>query len=81
MGETYTGQVQNGVIVLDEGTPPLPEGMKVRVEMDVRSGHPDPSMPLLELMDRLDQIPGDPDWPTDAAAQHDHYLYGSRKRP
>jgi hypothetical protein len=32
MAETYTGQVQNGVIVLDEGTPPLPEGMKVRVE-------------------------------------------------
>jgi hypothetical protein len=81
MAETYTGQVQNGVIVLDEGTPPLPEGTKVRIETDATLDHPNPSTPLLELIDRLDKIPGDPDWPTDAAAQHDHYLYGSRKRP
>ena len=81
MAETFTGQVQNGVIVLDEGTPPLPEGTKVRVETYARDDHPSPLTPLLELMDRLDQLPSDPDWPTDAAAEHDHYLYGSHKRP
>ena len=80
MAERFTGQVQNGVIVFDEGTPPLPEGTKVRIETDAQGDHPSPSTPLLELMDRLDQVPGDPDWPTDAAAQHDYYLYGSRKR-
>jgi hypothetical protein len=81
MAETYTGQVQNGVIILDEGTPPLPEGMKVRVEADTLGDRPDRTTPLLDLMDRLDQMPGDPDWPADAAAQHDHYLYGSAKQP
>lgn len=29
MAETYTGQVQNGVVVFDEGIPPLPEGTKL----------------------------------------------------
>ena len=78
MAETYTGEVRDGVIVLDEGTPPLPEGMKVRVEPDAHVDRSNPSTPLLELIDRLDRMPGDPDWPTDAAARHDHYLYGAR---
>jgi hypothetical protein len=81
MAETYTGQVQNGVIVLDKGTPALPEGMTVRIEPDEKSARSTSPTPLLELMDRLDHMPGDPDWPTDAASQHDHYLYGSSKRP
>ena len=81
MAETYTGQVQNGVIVLDQGTPPLPEGTKVRVEADASGDHPNPPAPLLELIDRLDQMPGDPDRPTDAAARHDYYLYSDRKQP
>jgi len=29
MSETYTGEVKNGVVVFDQGTPPLPEGTKV----------------------------------------------------
>lgn len=78
MAETYTGQVHNGLIVLDEGTPPLPEGMKVRIEPEPDEAE---TTPLLDLMDRLDRMGSDPSWPEDAAAQHDHYLYGSPKRP
>ena len=37
--------------------------------------------PLLELLEILGQFPPNPDWPEDAAAQHDHYLYGTPKRP
>jgi hypothetical protein len=39
------------------------------------------STPLLHLIDKFDRLPGDPDWPEDAAAQHDHYLYGAPRRP
>lgn len=37
--------------------------------------------PLMELAKILKQFPDDPDMPTDAAMQHDHYLYGTPKRP
>jgi hypothetical protein len=36
--------------------------------------------PLMELADALSQLPPDPNSPTDGAAQHDHYLYGTPKR-
>jgi len=81
MAGTYAGQVQNGVIVLDEGTPPLPEGMRVRIEPEASATGSSRTTPLLELIDRLDRMPSDPSWPEDAAAQHDHYLYGAPKRP
>jgi hypothetical protein len=35
---------------------------------------------LEHLADIADQFPDDPDSPGDAAAQHDHYLYGTPKR-
>lgn len=37
--------------------------------------------PLLKLLELLDQFPKETDLPPDAAAQHDHYLYGLPKRP
>jgi hypothetical protein len=36
---------------------------------------------LAALADWAEQLPGNPDSPTDGAAQHDHYLYGTPKRP
>jgi len=35
--------------------------------------------PLVELLELLEQLPANPDWPADGAAQHDHYLYGTPK--
>jgi len=37
--------------------------------------------PLLRLARLAYEFPDDPDAPTDGAAQVDHYLYGSPKRP
>ncbi|MEI6786727.1 MAG: hypothetical protein WCQ21_38115 [Verrucomicrobiota bacterium] len=36
--------------------------------------------PLLELLKALEELPNNPAWPADGAAQHDHYLYGLPKR-
>ena len=36
---------------------------------------------LEALVEISRDFPDDPDTPTDLAAQHDHYLYGTPKRP
>lgn len=77
----YRGRVKNGVVVLD---PPgaLPEGVEVRVEIVPAESEG----PLLEeqgqtlgqkLMKYAGRAVG---LPEDAAAQHNHYLYGTPKR-
>jgi hypothetical protein len=75
MAETYTGQVQNGVIVLDEGAPPLPQGTRVRVEpIDMEAAAEDLSRVLLSLAGMVKGLP------SDLAEQHDHYIHGTPKR-
>jgi hypothetical protein len=75
MAETYTGQVQNGVIVLDEGTPALPEGMKVRIEpVNMKLTLEDLSARLRALAGRAEGLP------EDLAENLDHYLHGHPKR-
>ena len=37
--------------------------------------------PLAALVEISRTFPDDPDTPTDLAAQHDHYLHGTPKRP
>ena len=69
---TYHGRVKNGVVVLDDNAK-MPEGTVVRVE-------PIGERPLMDLVGAADGIPDDPEWPTDGAAEHDHYLYGTTKR-
>ena len=36
---------------------------------------------LRDLADLVAKFPTNPDWPADGAAQVDHYLYGTPKRP
>jgi len=77
MAETYMGQVQNGVVVLDEGTPPLPEGTRLRVELV------EESVPARgrTLADRYASIIGIAEGlPTDMAEEHDHYIHGTPRR-
>ncbi len=75
MAETYNGQVQNGVVVFDEGTPPLPEGTRVRVEAaELKDAVADLSRILLEFAGKAQGLPAD------LAEQHDHYLHGTPKR-
>jgi hypothetical protein len=75
MADMYTGQVQNGVIVLDEGTPPLPEGTRLRLELiDMEKSLEDLSQALLGLAGSVEGLP------SDFAEQHDHYIHGTPKR-
>ncbi len=69
---TYHGRVKNGVVVL-EGDAKMPEGTEVRVE-------PVEERPLMDLVRVVEGVPDDAGWPTDGAAEHDHYLYGTAKR-
>ena len=69
---TYRGRVKKGVVVL-EGEAKMPEGTEVRVE-------PVEERPLMDLVRVTEGVPDDPEWPTDGAAEHDHYLYGTAKR-
>lgn len=70
---TLEGRVQNGTIVLHPPTT-LPEGARVRIEVLATE------TPELSLFDRLGDLAGQAtNLPPDAAAQHDHYLYGAPK--
>lgn len=71
---TLEGRVENGTIVFE---PPaeLPEGARVRVEVIS-------SQPSSTLFDRIGHLAGKAQHlPSDAAEQHDHYLYGAPKKP
>ncbi len=71
---TLEGRVENGTIVLE---PPakLPEGARVRCVVLGAGDGP-------TLFDRLGHLAGRATHlPPDAAEQHDHYLYGTPKKP
>ncbi len=75
MAQTYTGQVQNGVVVFDEGSPPLPEGARVQVKVvDMEAAVQDLSRRLLSIAGIAEGLP------SDFAEQHDHYIHGTPKR-
>lgn len=60
----------------------LPAGQEVSLAVEPKlDATPAARTPLLELIDAIARLPGDPRWPEGAAAQHDHYLYGAPKRP
>lgn len=83
---TYRGHIKDGVVVLDEPAK-LPEGAAVRVEAVT----PDSDRPYANkfaspgeptLVDEFREFIGiAPDLPPDMAENHDHYLYGTPKRP
>lgn len=66
------GHIQNGHVILDSPTD-LPDGTHVRIEVITPAPASDEKRFARTLQHRLDL-------PPDAAAQHDHYLYGTPKR-
>jgi hypothetical protein len=74
---TYTGKVQNGVILLDD-CPDLPEGAIVRVEVVQATSVSESAPTLVELLMPIVGVVDD--LPPDMAANHDHYLHRSPKR-
>lgn len=79
MAETYTGHVQDGVVVFDASSPPLPSGTKVRITAQIADEESEPDIPT--LYERLEPIIGSiQGLPEDFAEQHDHYIHGTPKR-
>lgn len=71
---TLQGRVQNGAIVLIPPTA-LPEGARLRIEVLASEITP-------TLFERLGRFAGAAQHlPPDASEQHDHYLYGTPKKP
>lgn len=76
---TLEGRIHDGTVVFDRPAP-LAEGTRVRVEPLLDPASPTGDSP--SLLERLGGVVGAiDDLPTDLAAQHDHYLYGTPKRP
>lgn len=74
----------DGRVFVPETPVDLPVGYTLEIRIPSQPTGPQQAPtkpPLLELMDILDRFPPNPDWPEDFAAQHDHYLYGTPKRP
>ena len=70
---TYRGHIRNGQIVLDEPAK-LPEGAEVDVAL-VEAARP-------TIWEKLSKLAGTVDGlPPDMAKNHDHYLYGTPKKP
>jgi hypothetical protein len=73
------------VLVLDQPAD-LPTGtpleIEVRLEVDAQHAQPTDRQRgiLADVADWVETLPKDPNSPGDAAAQHDHYLYGTPKR-
>ena len=79
----YFGKVKNGKIELD---PParLPDGAAVRIEpvekSNTKPSNGEPTSPSDDLGYRLDEFAVDFGI-EDLSEQHDHYIYGTPKRP
>jgi hypothetical protein len=78
---TYRGTVQKGVVVLDEPAR-LPDGAKVEVSLiDADTSFSPGSNGTPSVFDQLKDLAGTVEGlPADIAENHDHYLYGTRKR-
>lgn len=70
----------DGRVFVPDGPVDLPVGQAVRIVVESAKELTE-SRPLAALAAALEQLPSDPDWPADGAAQIDHYLYGTPKRP
>lgn len=77
----YRGRMHNGSVVFDQPTG-LADGVPVEVQVvDPVEGR-GPAIESPSLYDRLQDLIGlAQDFPSDAAQQIDHYLYGTPKRP
>ena len=71
----------DGRVFVPETPVNLPVGKVVEIPLPQDKSHEPTVKPLAALVEIASEFPEDPDMPTDAAAQHDHYLYGMPKRP
>ncbi len=69
---SYTGTVENGVVVLPEEVH-LVDG--VQVEVLVKD-----ERPLIPFAAELLKLAKNRDWPADMAVNHDYYLHGAPRK-
>lgn len=70
---TYRGRIQGGVVVLDDPTS-LPDGTEVEVAPVARAEKTSWAEVLKDVIGKAEGLP------SDSARNHDHYLYGTRKK-
>jgi hypothetical protein len=78
MTRTIKAHFDGRVFVPDEPVN-LPSGHSVEINVQSSPAVPERGT-LADIADWVETLPVDPNSPRDAAAQHDHYLYGTRKR-
>lgn len=71
---SYTGKVQNGVVVLPPGVE-LPEGTEVKVETVETVLESDPFLAAIRKVAKPR-----PHWPADYVVNHGHYVSGEPKK-
>ncbi len=71
----------DGKVFVPEEPIDLPVGQELEISIISPAPNPAPLTTLAKLAEIAQQFPENPDWPPDGAAQHDHYLYGTPKRP
>ena len=71
----------DGHVFIPEQPLDLPADTVVEISVPAVTPQADADRPLLRLAEIARLFPDDPDMPTDAAMQLDHYLYGTPKRP
>jgi len=69
----------DGKVFVPESAVSLPTG--TRLQLVIEEVPADVSGPFAALAEIAAQFPDNPDSPRDGATQHDHYLYGTPKRP
>lgn len=77
----------DGKVLIPDEPVDLPVDRDLEIQVQVleqkaagQEGPPAAPKPLEELARALEEAGPNPEWPTDGAAQHDHYLYGLPKR-
>lgn len=70
----------DGSVLVPDQPIELPVGCELDVSAVIVERTEHESTALKRLAALADQFPGNPDLPTDGAAQHDHYLFGTPKR-
>lgn len=71
----------DGHVFIPEGPVDLPVGSELEISIPTPPPSPSGQTTLAQLAEIAKQFPENPDWPPDGAAQHDHYLYGTPKKP
>jgi hypothetical protein len=71
----------DGRVFVPQGPVDLPVGCELEIAVPSPPSKGPDRFPLLELAALMDRFPENPQWPVDGAAQHDHYLYGTPKKP